>query len=258
MYKIKPLWLTLVLLLWLSPCFGDGTLEGPIRIKSEVLGYDQQYWIYLPENAEKPYPELYVTDGQSYLGAGKMAKILDREIGRGNIVPIAVIFLDSRDPDYSDENRRATQFMCNAEFAKFWVGELMPSVARRWTGADQSTWRGLMGVSFGAINTACFGLIIPDVFNVLIMHSPGSDKHLDVVNDLYKDRPVRDSAFFVSHGGAADNAAAARRFVETLREKGYPVRHISNDGGHDWDNWGPLIDDSLRAFAGTKEEDQIQ
>jgi enterochelin esterase-like enzyme len=115
-----------------------------------------------------------------------------------------------------------------------------------------------MGVSFGAINTACFGLIIPDVFNVLIMHSPGSDKHLDVVNDLYKARPVRDSAFFVSHGGAADNAAAARRFVETLREKGYPVRHISNDGGHDWDNWGPLIDDSLRAFAGTKEEDQIQ
>jgi enterochelin esterase-like enzyme len=258
MQKSRPFWLIFILVLWLNPCYGKGTLEGPIRIHSKVLGYDLQYWVYLPEDAAKPFPELYVTDGQVYLGSGEMAKVLDREIKEGNIVPVSAIFLDSRDPDFPEENRRHRQFMCNADFARFFVGELMPEVAKKWTGADSSTWRGLMGVSFGGINTACFGIMVPDVFQVLIMQSPASTEHLDVINDLYKQKPQHSSAFLVSHGGASDNEAAARRFVQTLEEKGYPVRHISNDGGHDWDNWAPLIDDSLRAFAGTREEDQIQ
>jgi enterochelin esterase-like enzyme len=223
-----------------------------------VLGYDLQYWIYLPENVVKPLPELYITDGQSYLSSGDMVKVLDREIEEGNIVPIAAIFVDSRDPDYPEETRRNSQFMCNVNYAKFFVGELMPQISSLWTGADSATRRGLMGVSFGGINAACFGMMMPGVFQVLIMHSPASDEHLEVVNNLYREKPPHSSAFFVSHGGKADNAAAAERFVQTLREKDYPVRLISNDGGHDWDNWAPLIDDSLRAFAGTHEEDEIQ
>ena len=258
MQKLRPLWLAFILLIWLSPCHGAGTLEGPIRIHSTVLGYDLQYWIYLPENAVKPLPELYITDGQSYLGAGNMVKVLDSEIEDGNIVPISAIFIDSRDPDYPEETRRNSQFMCNARYAKFFVGELMPQISARWTKADSDTWRGLMGVSFGGINAACFGMMMPGVFQVLIMHSPASAEHLDVVNSLYMEKPAHSSAFFVSHGGAEDNAAAAERFVQTLRDKGYPVRLVANDGGHDWDNWAPLIDDSLRAFAGTHEEDEIQ
>jgi len=258
MQKLRPLWPTLVLVFWLNPCLGAGNLEGPIRIHSEVLGYDLQYWIYLPDNASKPLPELYVTDGQSYLGAGKMAKILDSEIRDGNIVPVAAIFIDSRDPDYPEESRRNSQFMCNVQYAKFFVGELMPEISRRWTKADPTTRRGLMGVSFGAINAACFGLMMPGVFQVLIMHSPASSEHLDVVDKLYQEKPRHSSAIFVSHGGVSDNEGAARRFVQTLQDKGYPVRHVVNDGGHDWDNWAPLIDDSLRAFAGTREEDEIQ
>jgi enterochelin esterase-like enzyme len=258
MQKHGLLSLTLMLALWTGPCLGGGTLEGPVRIHSAVLGYDLQYWIYLPENAVKPIPELYVTDGQGYLGAGDMVKVLDREIKKGNIVPIAAIFLDSRDPDYPEENRRNSQFMCNTRYAKFFVGELMPQVSSRWTGGDSSTRRGLMGVSFGGINAACFGMMMPGVFQVLIMHSPASDEHLEVVNNLYREKPPHSSAFFVSHGDKSDNAAATEQFVQTLQEKDYPVRLIRNDGGHDWDNWAPLIDDGLRAFAGTREEDEIQ
>jgi len=258
MQRHKPFWPIILLLVWLSPCYGRGELEGPVRIHSTVLGYDLQYWVYLPEKAAKPLPELYVTDGQGYLSAGKMVKVLDREIEEGRIVPIAAIFVDSRDPDYPEENRRNSQFMCNTEYAKFFVGELMPVISKRWTGADRSTRRGLMGVSFGGINAACFGMMMPGVFQVLILHSPASAEHLDVVNKLYQEKPPHSSAFLISHGGELDNAAGAERFVQTLKEKGYPVRVIRNDGVHDWENWAPLIDDGLRAFAGTREEDEIQ
>jgi len=236
----------------------DGSLEGPVRISSRILGYDLQYWIYLPENYNKPLPELYVTDGQAYLAAGGMKDLLDEEIASGRILPIAAIFVDSRDPDYQEETRRGREFMCNVNYAKFFVGELMPDVSRRWTGADPATHRGIMGVSFGAINAACFAMMLPGVFQVVIMQSPGSDEHLDVIDGLYRERPRNSSAIFISHGGAQDNEAAALRFVQTLEQKGYPLRHVSTDGGHDWDSWIPLLDDSLRAFAGTSEEDAIR
>jgi len=256
--RLLPMFLCVLLGAWLSPALANGKLEGPIRISSKVLGYDLQYWIYIPWKARKPIPELYVTDGQVYLGSGNMRDVLDEEIDNGRIAPIAAIFVDSRDPDYPDESRRNKEFMCKADYAKFYLTELMPEISKRWTGGDPSTHRGIMGVSFGGINAACFGMLMPGAFQVLIMQSPASDKHLDVINDIYMEREKNPSAIFLSHGGPQDNEAAARRFVATLKEKEYPVRHISTDGGHDWDNWRPLLDDSLRAFAGLRAKDEIK
>jgi enterochelin esterase-like enzyme len=252
------LFLGLLMCFWLTSALARGKLEGPIRISSKELGYDLQYWIYLPEKARKPIPELYVTDGQVYLGSGRMAELLDEEIENGRIAPIAAIFVDSRDPDYPEETRRNREFMCKTDYAKFYLSELMPEISKKWTGGNPDTHRGIMGVSFGGINAACFGMLMPGVFQVLIMQSPASDKHLDVINNLYQERPKNPSSIFISHGGPQDNEAAARRFVATLKDKEYPVRHISNDGGHDWKNWRPLLDDSLRAFAGLKAKDEIK
>jgi enterochelin esterase-like enzyme len=237
---------------------GSGKLHGPIRIASATLGYDLQYWIYLPDKFSKPLPELYITDGQAYLKEGKMVDLLDDEIEHGNIAPMVAVFVDSRNPDKLTQTRRNDEFMCNADYAKFFVGELMPQISRRWTGADTSTRRGVMGVSFGGLNSACFGVMVPGVFQLLIMHSPASGEHVDVVNKFYQEKPRSPSAIFISHGGRKDNDAAARRFVQTLEDKGYPLRYLTNDGGHNWDNWRPLLDDSLRAFAGLRAGDEIE
>ena len=165
--------LILMFAFWPGSTDARGKLEGPLRISSKILGYDVQYWVYLPEKYKKPVPELYISDGQAYLGAGKLAKLLDDEIESGRIMPIAAVFVDSRDPDFQTDSRRNQEFMCNTDYAKFYVGELMPRISRRWTGAEASTRRGIMGFSFGAINSACFGVMMPGVFQVLIMHSPG-------------------------------------------------------------------------------------
>lgn len=251
---VFPLVLSLSLSLCTPATYAKGALKGPYRIGSESLGYDLQYWVYLPENARKPIPELYVTDGNAYLAAGDLVDVLDSEIETGRIEPFGVIFVDSRDPDYPEASRRNREFMCNVDYAKFYVGELMPEVSRLWTGADPSTVRGMMGVSFGGINSACFGMMLPGVFQLLIMHSPASDAHLDVIDKLYRERPPNPSAFFVSHGGPGDNGEAAEHFVRTLESRGYPVQHVTTDGGHDWDQWRPLLDDSLQAFSAVLEE----
>ncbi|MEJ2383798.1 MAG: alpha/beta hydrolase-fold protein [Xanthomonadales bacterium] len=241
--------LALSLLLSVDCVSANGALQGPNRISSTILGYDLQYWVYMPEDAARPLPELYVTDGQAYLGAGRVVEVLDREYEAGRILPFAVVFVDSRDPDAPDVSRRNREFMCNVDYAKFYAGELMPAISSRWTGAGPTTPRGIMGVSFGGINSACFGMLLPGVFQLLIMHSPASDEHLRVIEDLYRDRPRNPSALFVSHGGPDDNEQAARRFIQTLKDKGYAVQDVATGGGHGWKDWRPLIDDSLRAFS---------
>lgn len=244
-------------LMWCAPSLGAAELQGPILIHSDILGYDLRYWIYLPEPRPQELPELYFTDGQDFLAAGGMAELLDAEIGAGRVAPLAAVFLDSRDPAEPAENRRDEQFMCNADFANFFLRELMPAVSITFTGATDSTRRGLAGISFGAINAACFGVMMPDVFRVLILHSPGSEQHIEVVRELYEDRPLAASAFLITHGGRLDNAGAARRLVRTLERKGYPVRHLENRGLHNWEAWRPLLVEGLRAFAGLSGGDRV-
>ena len=55
----------------------DSTLTSDIRITSEVLGYDLQYRVYLPDGYEslQDLPVLYVTDGPGYIKQGKMPVI---------------------------------------------------------------------------------------------------------------------------------------------------------------------------------------
>lgn len=245
-------------LIWATPAAAAGTLHGPERIASATLGYDLQYWIYLPEGAAPPLPELYFTDGQAFLAAGHAVKVLDAEIAAGKVAPLAAVFVDSRDPDRPELDRRNEQFMCNVDYGKFFVGELLPEISQRWTGAGAGTRRALAGVSFGAINAACFGVMLPGVFPVLILHSPGSDRHLAAVQELYEQNPRQASAFFLTHGGRYDNASAARRFRQTLRSKGYAVRYEVNRGRHDWNNWRPLVDDDLRAVTGLAEGDRLE
>lgn len=249
----------LALLLLLCPALASaaGVIHGPVRLDSEVLGYVLQFWVYEPEGGARGRAELYLTDGQAFLQAGSMAELLDREIAAGRIEPVTVVFLDSRDPDDPALNRRNKQFMCNADFGHFFLRELLPAVSDGWTAAGPGTRRGLAGVSFGAINAACMGVMLPGVFQVLIMHSPGSDAHVDTVRELYEQREQLSSAFFISHGGRRDNARATRRFAEVLEEKGYRVRRLATEGGHDWASWRPLLDDGLRAFAGLSEDGRL-
>ena len=250
---------------WAGPAIAadsaPGTLHGPERIASAVLGYDLQYWVYLPAGVERlpaeRLPEMYFTDGAAYLSLGHAVEVLDREIPSGRIAPLAAVFVDSRDPDRPERDRRKEQFMCNADYGRFFVGELMPEVSRRWTGADRGTRRALAGVSFGAVNAACFGKMLPGVFELLVLHSPGNKGHIEVIRQLYEQHPRQPSAIFLTHGRRNDNAAAARRLADTLRGKGYALRYEVNDGRHDWANWGPLIDDALRALMGRGEGERL-
>jgi len=233
----------------------EGTLSENRRIFSSQLGYELQYRIYRPSatSEDDQLPSLYVTDGQWYLDQGNFKTVLDEAISTGQIKPILVVFLDSRNPDRLTENRRNAQFMCSSDFATFFASELVPTISDDQPVSRSRDDRVVLGFSFGGLNSACFGLMLPDLFSGIAMQSPAGGEHVDIVRDLYAKRAALPLKMFLSVGTKNDNLDAVKRFRRVLKKKGYDLTYTVVHEGHDWRNWGPLLDDVLVTFFAAEE-----
>jgi len=233
----------------------EGALGDNQRIFSKHLGYELQYRVYKPAaaSADDKLPTLYVTDGQGYLEQGDFKTVLDTVISTGAIKPVLVVFLDSRNPDDLSENRRNSQFMCNTKFATFFANELIPTISKDQPVSLLRDDRVILGVSFGGLNSACFGLMLSKLFSGIAMQSPASGDHLEVVRELYEQRDAQPIKVFLSVGTRNDNTKAVKRFKETLEGKGYDLTFIKVRGEHNWENWDGLLDDVLLTFFAIPE-----
>ena len=237
-----------------GPVFADGKLSDDIRIFSDSLGYDLQYRVYEPEGMRRnsELPALYITDGQWYISRGELPALLDREIAAGNIEPVLVVFVDSRNPDNLQQNRRNQQFFCNPRYVDFFTDELLPTIDKEYPSSAVRDDRVILGLSFGGRNSACFGLMAHDSFAGIAMQSPANSEMVDELRFQYMAQDKHPLKFFMSVGTVNDNTQAGRQLMETLKFQEYDLTYREVNEGHDWDNWGPLLDDVLHTFFSTE------
>ena len=240
----------IVLMCLTCPAWAAGKLSEDIRIESEMLGYDLQYRVYVPDGARRnsELPALYITDGQWYISRGELPQLLDAEIAAGNVEPMLVVFLDSRNPDNLQQNRRNQQFFCNQRFVDFFTEELLPAVDGAYPASATREDRVILGLSFGGRNSACFGLMAHDSFAGIAMQSPANSEMMDDMRFLYMAQDKLPLKIFLSVGTVNDNTQSGRQFMETLKFQEYDLTYREVDQGHDWDNWKPLLDDVLHTF----------
>lgn len=244
------LFLLLVLVGVSGAVSAGGDLSDDIRISSDVLGYDLQYRVYVPEGISRnsELPTLYITDGQWYISRGELPALLDREIAAGNIKPVLVVFVDSRNPDNLQQNRRNQQFFCNPRYVDFFTDELLPTIDDEYSSSALRDDRVILGLSFGGRNSACFGLMAHDSFAGIAMQSPANSEMVDELRFQYMAQDKLPLKIFMSVGTVNDNTQAGRQFMETLKFQEYDLTYREVNEGHDWDNWGPLLDDVLYTF----------
>jgi enterochelin esterase-like enzyme len=240
----------LVLIGGMGSASAAGKLSDDIRISSDALGYDLQYRVYVPEGVRRnaKLPTLYITDGQWYISRGKLPELLDKEIGAGNIEPVLVVFVDSRNPDNLQQNRRNQQFFCNPRYVEFFTNELLPTVDGNYPASAARDDRVILGLSFGGRNSACFGLMAYDSFAGIAMQSPANSEMVDELRFQYMAQDKLPIKIFMSVGTQNDNTQAGRQFMELLKFQEYDLTYREVNEGHDWDNWGPLLDDVLYTF----------
>ena len=227
-----------------------GKLSDNLRIKSSILNYSLQYRVYTPPDMkpDDKLPTIYLADGQWYIGTGNMVDVLDREISGGNIKPVIAIFVDNRDPDNLENNRRNAQFFCNQDYVDFYKKELLPTIESNYPASSRREGRVIQGLSFGGYNAACFGLMAHQEFGGISMQSPANSSMLKKIAARYKATEKLPVKMFLSFGKKNDNQIEGKKFRNILLEKKYDLEYIEVNFGHEWRNWGPLLDDSLRHF----------
>lgn len=233
-----------------------GELSGNRIIHSEILGYKLQYRVYRPSGVpdDAKLPALYVTDGQWYIRQGGLPGLMDRLIGAGRIQPLMAIFVDNRDPDNLHVNRRNQQFFCNQKYADFYRLELIPEIERQYATQPKREARVVLGLSFGGLAAACFGLQAHDSFGGIAMQSPATHPVPELHNE-YRSRDQLPLRIFLSSGDHDDNEAATRRFRQILQDKGHEMHYVEVPFGHNWGNWKPLLDDVLTFFFAPPDPD---
>ena len=244
----------LLLFALMETASADGTLSPSTRISSAALGYDLQYRVYLPVGHEsaKGLDVLFLTDGGGYIGRGKVPQVLDRLIDAKEIKPVVAVFVDAVAPDNPRLNRRNQQFFCNGDYLRFYAEELIPVLEANYPIGRSRDKRTVMGLSFGALNAACFGLRGHETFSGIVMQSPANHPVKELLPE-YERTPQLPLRIFLSTGMKNDNTKANRHFRDILQEKGYPLKYVESREEHNWDNWRPLIDDVLLFLYGTQE-----
>ena len=226
-----------------------GTLTDNQIITSDVLGYDLQYRVYLPSGhlAMQDLPTIYVTDGQWYIDSGEMPALLDRMIESNEIEPVIAVFVDNRDPHNLSNNRRSSQFRCNTEYVSFYSDELIPYIDSAYNTEADRTERVILGLSFGGLNSVCFGIQGHDSFEGIAMQSPAM-RPVPSVFSSYEDSTKLPIKIFLSSGTFGDNEESTRRLKRILQSKGYEMKYLEVPFEHNWKNWKPLLDDVLVYF----------
>jgi len=224
----------------------EGMLSKNLRIESKALGYALQYRVYIPPGFETAsnLPTIYMTDGQWYLESGNMHKVLDAQIKKGKIKPVVAVFVDNRDPDKLRINRRNFQFMCVTEYAEFFRSELVPTITKDYRVSDDRKDRVILGLSFGGLNSGCFGIMANDVFEGIAMQSPAMHP-VPSLQKAYAHEPKRPIKVFLSAGDEGEITRRTLKLKRTLEKKGYPVLYKKSREAHNWRNWRPQLDDIL-------------
>ncbi len=230
----------------------ENALSENIRIESDILGYTLQYRVYTPPGYESlsDLPVIYVTDGQWYIQSGEMPALMDKLIADGKIEPSIAIFVDNRNPKNLNENRRNRQFFCNQKYADFFANELVPHIDASYNTRANRSSRVILGLSFGGLNSACFGLQAYNTFAGIAMQSPAMHPVPDLF-DQYQDSPLLPLKIFLSSGTFNDNEQRTRDFGVILEDLGYELYYTEVPFAHNWKNWKPLLDDVLSFYFGS-------
>ncbi len=232
----------------------QGNLSDYSIIKSSSLGYDVQYQVYTPVNYENldELPVIYILDGQEYSDdrLGKAIIMLDNLIHLNKIDPVVAVFIDPRNPENPDENRRMQEFGTDEDYNNFFINELIPEIKASYKISDERDKTALLGTSLGGLNTTYLGFTNPDVFGNLAIQAPAYWYREKEIYGLVQNTTSADFNIFMSVGTINDNLPDTRRMKKEFDRLDLDMNYMEVNEGHSWGAWSAQMDDILIQFFG--------
>ena len=253
-----------------------GTLTDELSINSRSLGYTVNYWVYTPAGYEdmENLPTVYLLDGNDFIDErmGALPNILDNMIADRRIEPVVAIFINQRDPENPDFNRREEEFLVHpVEHAEFIADELVPAIDKTYRTNPSPEARLIAGVSYGGLSSVYVAASRTDTFHHLAAFSPSlwvlsNPQYLanqeqkdgsavmgpavDTITECGEDAGIKclPLDMFLSAGWPDWDVGSFDATVTDLQRRGYEIEFHSVHEGHTWDHWRGTSDDMLLYF----------
>jgi enterochelin esterase-like enzyme len=235
-----------------------GAIEAHDWSASRVFpGTKRRYWVYVPAQytASGPASLMVFQDGHMYLdpdGEIRAAVVFDNLIHRGEMPVTIGVFVDPGEP----ENRNLEYDTFSDAYATFLLTEILPDVRDRYLIRDDPDQWAIGGGSSGGSCAFTVAWTHPDRFR-RVLSFLGSFAQLRGGNrypELIRDTPMQPLRVFLQAATRDLNWDAAElnwfsanlRVAAALAERGYDLRLVLGDGGHDPNHGGAILPDALR------------
>jgi enterochelin esterase-like enzyme len=225
-----------------------GTLESQ-ELATQFMPKPMRFIVYTPpcyaDRTDLRYPVLYLFHGVYYdenqwvrIGAPSTA---DRLISSGEVPPFIIVMPFDPYPDQPYEYG----------FDEAFIQDLMPFIDSHYRTLPDRSHRAVGGLSRGSSWALHFGLLYPDLFGAIGMHSPiifAQDGN--VVEPWLSTIPLdKMPAIYIDIDENDQDIDKARWLENLLTSKNIPHEWHLNTGFHDEKYWSAHVEEYLRWYA---------
>jgi enterochelin esterase-like enzyme len=232
-------------------------LDHELTASNVFPGTTRRYWVYVPAQyaASEPASIMVFQDGHTYLdpeGEIRASIAFDNLIHRGEMPVTIGVFVDPGEP----ENRNAEYDAFNDAYATFLLTEILPTVQEQYFITDDPDRWAIGGGSSGGSCAFTVAWTRPERFR-RVLSFLGSFAQLQGGNrypELIQNTPAKPLRIFLQAATRDLNSDASElnwfsanlRIAAALAERGYDLRLVLGDGGHDPNHGGAILPDALR------------
>ena len=241
-----------------QPGVPRGTILDYEWTESRVFpGTSRRYWVYVPAQytGSEPASLMVFQDGRRYLDPEdemRVPVVLDNLIHRGEIPVTIGVFVDPGEP----ANRNLEYDTFSDAYATFLLTEILPNVRDRYRITDDPDQWAVGGGSSGGSCAFTVAWTRPDRFRRVLSflgsfaQLQGGNRYPELIHATPK-KPLRvflQAATRDLNWDAAEHNwfSANLRVAAALAERGYDLRLVLGDGGHDTNHCGVILPDALR------------
>jgi enterochelin esterase-like enzyme len=240
------------------PGVPQGTLvEGELRSSRVYPGIGHRWWLHVPAqcDAAGDAAVMVFQDGWMYLdpdGEIRAGIVFDNLIARGEMPVTIGVFVDPGEPG----NRNVEYDAADGAYATFLLTEVMPAVQERYRITDDPEQWAIAGGSSGGNCAFTAAWLRPDRFR-RVLSFLGSFAQMEGGNpyptliEASETKPLRvflqAATRDLNHDAPEHNWFSENlRVAAALAERGYDLRFVLGDGGHDANHAGAILPDALR------------
>ncbi|ULQ52732.1 alpha/beta hydrolase [Flavihumibacter fluvii] len=159
-----------------------GTTKESQSMKSNILGQEVKYSIYLPADYEagtRKYPVVYLLHGYtddetSWIQFGEANSIAGKAIANGTIPPMIIVMPDAGVTWYVND------YLNKKRYEDMFINELIPFIDSTYRTRPKKEFRGISGLSMGGHGALLYAMHHPDLFTACAAFSSAifSDEYL--------------------------------------------------------------------------------